>query len=206
MSITQQNLKYPKCIYNTVDTNPISNPILTADFNSIQTTIQGGDNLSMGAVVGTFQAGEIVSGGTSGATALIAYVLSPYANLLVIDISGTFQVGETITGSISGATADFNSLAILSYEFIPYGSNNAITVAPDVTALQTQQNDYFPVSYTDENGVLYTPAGGYYEFTSDVIKTFNIETYGMAWYIPTLKVKSGDLSVHYVDVNLFNFH
>ncbi len=58
------------------------------------------DNLS-----GTFIIGDTITGGTSGATALVRLVESSY--LLVSDIaSGPFQNDEQITGSESSATAD----------------------------------------------------------------------------------------------------
>jgi hypothetical protein len=56
--------------------------------------------------------GDVITGGTSGATAVIVgkenildnNVITS-VNLYVVNIQGTFQANETITGSISGATA-----------------------------------------------------------------------------------------------------
>lgn len=57
---------------------------------------------------GTFEAGETVTGATSGATAT---VYSSTANYLLVrdSIFGTFSANETVTGSTSGATADLSS-------------------------------------------------------------------------------------------------
>jgi len=64
--------------------------------------------LDISNVSGTFQAGEEITGGTSGATGIIATVA---ANYLVVDVSsGTFQEGETITGGTSSATATIDSI------------------------------------------------------------------------------------------------
>lgn len=64
--------------------------------------------LSIGAVTGgPFQHGEVITGGTSGATAkVIKNTANGVTTLFIVDITGTFDVGsETITGAKSGATA-----------------------------------------------------------------------------------------------------
>lgn len=65
--------------------------------------------LNLGTANATdFQIGETVTGGTSGATALVVKENnreSTGALLLVKNIKGTFVAGETITGSHNGATA-----------------------------------------------------------------------------------------------------
>lgn len=64
------------------------------------------DNLS-----GTFQVGDTITGGTSGATAFVQVVESAF--LLVSNIiDGPFQDDEQITGSESGATADVNGAPV----------------------------------------------------------------------------------------------
>ena len=69
--------------------------------------------LSIGSVVGgPFVFGETVTGGTSGATADIAWVGSGF--LEVVNLSGTFVVGETITGGTSAATAPVTVVESLS--------------------------------------------------------------------------------------------
>lgn len=60
--------------------------------------------LSHGTVTGgPFDAGETVTGGTSGATAKVAWPGTSHLEL--INVVGTFQAGETITGGTSAATA-----------------------------------------------------------------------------------------------------
>jgi hypothetical protein len=59
--------------------------------------------------------GDIITGGVSGATAiLVGKEYNPDNNtfaLYVVNTIGTFQANETITGSISGATGSFGSVA-----------------------------------------------------------------------------------------------
>lgn len=55
--------------------------------------------------VGVFLAGDTITGGTSGATAVVTSVETSAGRLVLRTWSGTaFQAGETITGSGSGAT------------------------------------------------------------------------------------------------------
>jgi hypothetical protein len=59
--------------------------------------------LTITGTTGVFQAGETITGGTSGATAMLVY--SGVSTLRLVSVSGTFQTSETITGGTSGATA-----------------------------------------------------------------------------------------------------
>lgn len=59
-------------------------------------------SITLTGVTGTFQTDEIITGGTSGATATIVSIDG--TKLLIRDITGTFQVSETITGGTSSAT------------------------------------------------------------------------------------------------------
>ena len=61
------------------------------------------DSVSITGITGTFTAGEIVTGGTSNATATVYEVGADYLYLTSRD--GVFQDAETITGATSGATA-----------------------------------------------------------------------------------------------------
>lgn len=61
------------------------------------------DRLLFGTLVGVFQIGETVTGGTSNATGIISSILNTV--LTLTNITGDFIVGETITGDVSGATA-----------------------------------------------------------------------------------------------------
>lgn len=66
--------------------------------------IEGGViRLPVSSVTGTFEAGETITGGTSGSTATVYQVEASY--LLVTGASGDFTDTETVTGGTSGATA-----------------------------------------------------------------------------------------------------
>jgi hypothetical protein len=60
-------------------------------------------------VVGAFQVGETITGGTSGATAVIDYIVSENSEdyLYLSNISGPFQALETVTGNTSFATGTY---------------------------------------------------------------------------------------------------
>lgn len=60
--------------------------------------------LTLNDLVGTFQDGEIITGGTSGATATIEYINKQSVSEIFIS-NWNFLKGETITGGTSGATA-----------------------------------------------------------------------------------------------------
>jgi len=60
--------------------------------------------LTLSAVVGTFQLGDVVTGGTSGATGVVTGTGNNVISL-VSQGTGTFVVGETITASPSSTTA-----------------------------------------------------------------------------------------------------
>ena len=57
--------------------------------------------------------GDVITGGTSGATAVVRKYAS--GALYLDSVTGTFTPTETITGSLSGATATVTSIAIGSY-------------------------------------------------------------------------------------------
>jgi|GEM_PF-7087804 len=66
-------------------------------------TLTEGNYLPMNTVVGTFQIGETVTGGTSAKSGTVAFVSTEY--LLITAPTGNFIAAETITGGTSGATA-----------------------------------------------------------------------------------------------------
>lgn len=69
------------------------------------------DIIAYGSLSGTFTAGELITGGTSGATARIS--TDNASNSMVINtITGTFVVGETITGGTSAATAVISTVGV----------------------------------------------------------------------------------------------
>jgi hypothetical protein len=65
--------------------------------------------LSVTGGAGTFEAGEVVTGGTSGATAQIEYIERAHV-LVAVVTNGTFQAAETITGGTSGATGGVSDI------------------------------------------------------------------------------------------------
>ena len=79
-----------------------------------------GESANTGTVKGTmlvytnvlttsFQDGETVTGGTSGATAKVVNVQAEPKRIYIVSKSGTFQASETVTGGTSGATATLTS-------------------------------------------------------------------------------------------------
>ena len=79
------------------------------------------------SIADTFAVSEIITGGTSGATAQVCRESSRNSSgtlLLVKNVQGTFEANETITGSVSGATATFSSISLGEYD-------NRYVVIPD---------------------------------------------------------------------------
>ena len=73
-------------------------------------------NIAHGTVTsGPFQAGETITGGTSGATAKVDAVGT--GSLDVSIVSGTFQAAETITGGTSGASAAVTATLVEQYKY-----------------------------------------------------------------------------------------
>ncbi len=68
--------------------------------------------MSYDTLVGTFDIGEIVTGGTSGATAVIT--LNDGTEIIANSVLGVFEVGETITGGTSAATANTTGVTLSS--------------------------------------------------------------------------------------------
>lgn len=60
-------------------------------------------------LVGTFEVGETITGGTSGATGIMTG--DDATQLGISDLTGTFTPGETITGGTSAATATLTSIS-----------------------------------------------------------------------------------------------
>jgi hypothetical protein len=65
--------------------------------------------LTLVAGTGTFAAGEIITGGTSAATARIEYIERDHVVVAVVT-NGTFAAAETVTGGTSGATAGVSDI------------------------------------------------------------------------------------------------
>lgn len=66
--------------------------------------------LNLTTVVGAFDEGETVTGGTSTATGIVAFWDPGPGNLYVDTVVGTFDPTETITGSTSSATGVVNTV------------------------------------------------------------------------------------------------
>lgn len=63
--------------------------------------------LNLSSIVGTFVEGEILTGGTSGATSTLKEITGSLYRM--VNLSGTYTVSETVTGGTSGATATISS-------------------------------------------------------------------------------------------------
>ena len=73
------------------------------DGNVISQVDSSLDLITYNTLVGTFQGGDIVTGGTSGATGIVFY--DDGSQMQLKNVVGVFVAGETLTGSPSGATA-----------------------------------------------------------------------------------------------------
>ena len=87
--------------------------VYSAGFDAGETANQGtvkGQMLVYTNVLTTsFQDGETITGGTSGATAKVVNVQAEPKRIYFVNKSGTFQSSETVTGGTSGATATLTS-------------------------------------------------------------------------------------------------
>ena len=79
-----------------------------------QGTVRGTMLTYTGTISGSFQNGEQITGGTSGATAYIVNAQSEPKVLYIVSKSGTFQSNEVVTGGVSGATATLVAGAVES--------------------------------------------------------------------------------------------
>lgn len=104
--------------------------------------------LSHGTVSGgPFQAGETVTGGTSGATAKVAW--PDASHLELINVVGTFQAGETITGGTSTASASVSGTETIN--------DAVVTDAAAPTTRYTLGTDYDLVPF---GGLIRERSGG----------------------------------------------
>jgi hypothetical protein len=84
---------------------------VSVGFDQSETPLTGsikGRRIAVLNIAGTFNAGDTITGGTSGATAVLTNVQSSNGFFYVKDITGTFQVGEGLTGT-NGGTADIDT-------------------------------------------------------------------------------------------------
>ena len=68
-----------------------------------------------GVNAASFTNGEVITGGTSAATAIVYGALTT-STFYVFRITGTFTAAETITGASSGTTATLSSIALGNYD------------------------------------------------------------------------------------------
>ena len=130
-----------------------------------------GETANTGAVKGTmlvytnvlttsFQDGEQITGGTSGATAYVVNVQAEPKRIYIVSKSGTFQASETVTGGSSGATATLTSgtvevnqsgrILVSTFASIPAAGDSLQFASTDGNAFQIQS-----VSTVTANGVTY---------------------------------------------------
>ena len=87
--------------------------VYSAGFDSGETantgTVKGTMLVYTNVLSTTFQDGETITGGTSGATAKVVNVQAEPKRIYIVNKSGTFQASETVTGGTSGATATLTS-------------------------------------------------------------------------------------------------
>jgi len=110
---------------------------------------------------GTFQAGDVLTGGTSGHTAAVAAVLAD-TELQVAHIgTGAFEDDEEVTGSISSATADVDGL-IAGNMFVPAADNGFWNVDGSALTVGEINENLVPVPNPG------TPQAGFWNWDPDV--------------------------------------
>ena len=101
-----------------------------------------------GVNAASFTNGEVITGGTSAATAIVYGALTT-STFYVFRITGTFTATETITGASSGTTATLSSIALGNYD------NQYVTLTDSVIGVErmiqlsnkTQAMGMFDVRY-----------------------------------------------------------
>lgn len=190
-----------------------SQVISAADFNNIQFTLFPALTATIGTVVGTFQIGETVTGGSSGATGVISAFTA--TTITLTTVTGTFTNAETITGVTSAAHAAISAISTPNFTIVAYKSNqkpiNGVDNPPDPTLPMTPTNDYERVMYTGERGGVnydgddpYNPNTGSSTGTlSYSPQSFLFQTQGARWVFLRVDVFTGG-SLSDADINLFN--
>ena len=127
--------------------------------------IYEGYTINYTALTGTFDVGETITGGTSGATAIVVGDLA--LQLGVSDLVGTFTNGETITGGTSGATATLTVVSSVSNYH--RGSTQDQTSFQEALYTFEQGDVYYRQRdmYSDIQGV--APTTGYPQITVSVM-------------------------------------
>ena len=130
--------------------------------------------LTVASIVGTFVEGEVITGGTSGATGDLKEIAS--ALYRITNLTGTFVNAETITGGTSGATAtvssnktalimgrEGDSLDLMIYfKALPASMNSELEIWIDIGgAVGELYRQTFYFRGATEKGVMYVIPSGY---------------------------------------------
>ena len=138
--------------------------VYSAGFDSGETansgTIKGQMLVYTNVLTTSFNDGEQITGGTSGATAYVVNVQAEPKRIYVVQISGTFQSSETVTGGSSGATATLTSgtalvnqsgrILVTTFSTAPDAGDSLQFASTDGNAFQIQS-----VSSVTANSVAY---------------------------------------------------
>lgn len=102
----------------------------------------------VGINASSFQTGERITGGTSGATATV-HAAEAANKFYVRDITGTFVTGETITGGTSGTTAVIQTITLGSYDNRYFELDDSIINVSRILQLsnKTNSSSMFDVRY-----------------------------------------------------------
>ena len=84
----------------------------------------------IGTSTGTFVFNEIVTGGTSGATARVRTWNSTTSEIEISNVDGTFSVSETLTGATSGASRVVRLIDLTNYDD-GFGDNDTFETEAD---------------------------------------------------------------------------
>ncbi len=188
--------------------NATSQVIFVADSPEIQFVIFPGLYATIGTVVGTFVVGELVTGGSSGATGYIANVTA--TRITIVNVTGTFTNAETITGGTSAAHAAISSITTPNFTIQCFKSDQDINTPPNPALPSTPTNEYEQIMYTGEpGGVNYAVGSEFNPNTgssagglSYATQSFKVQTAGAIWLF--LKVVRTGGSLVNANINLFN--
>lgn len=120
--------------------------------------------MTTSTIVGTFVVGEVLTGGTSGATGVITYIQAGGTHIEVTLSGGTYVITETLTGGTSGATCKLDTYyqERIFYHNV-YDSSVWINsnIAPgSLFALYQETNDITSVSAGTPAGTITGGGGG----------------------------------------------
>ena len=102
-------------------TTTVSNQYMDLDYTDLFYT-----KVTHGTVSGgPFEDGETITGGSSSATAKVAWPATGHLEL--VNLSGTFTIGETITGGTSSATATTTAVDTIEDDIIVCDAATAVT-------------------------------------------------------------------------------